>query len=59
MRPETCRSLCVLNIIVIITKYVHFVCLHSNRRQKHGGMPITIGVEEMSVSITEHTNTAV
>jgi len=38
---------------------VHFVGLHSNRRQKHGCMPITIGVEEMSVSIKEDTNTAV
>jgi len=38
---------------------VHFVGLHCNRRQKHGGVPITIGVEELSVSITEDTNTAV
>jgi hypothetical protein len=32
-------------------KCVRFVGFHCNRRQKHGGMSITILVEEMSVSI--------
>jgi hypothetical protein len=48
--PDTCRSLYILKIIVIIKKCVNFVGLHCNRRQNHGGMPITIGVKEMLVS---------
>jgi len=55
VRPETCRSLCVLKHYCNYKKCVHFFGLYCNRRQKHGSIPITIGVEgNVSVYYRRH-----